>query len=71
MEADAAEVPAIEQHLRKSRKERREAFTRAQDHAVRLGKIVTATDPDSPDVKELGYVPKSERKHPARKAKVG
>lgn len=71
LDAKDREVTANEQRSREARKERQELFEKAQDHAVRLGKIVVASNPDSADVKELGFVPRSERKRPRPKAKVG
>ena len=62
---------AARQKAREAAKQRDEAFTKARDLAFRLGRAVVADDPDSPDVKELGFVPRSERKHPTHKPKAG
>lgn len=64
------EITLIDQRRRELTKKRDEIFTEANKISVSLAKQVLADDPDSPDVKELGLIPTSERKRPVRKPKT-
>ncbi|NUN12371.1 MAG: hypothetical protein HUU55_01905 [Myxococcales bacterium] len=63
------ELTLLDQRKRELGKKRDEIYTSANKIAVALAKQVLADDPDSPDVKELGLIPASERKRPSRKPK--
>lgn len=61
------ELILLDQRRRELVKKRNDEFTAASKIKTRLRKQVIADDPDSPDVKELGLTPLSERRRPPRK----
>ena len=56
------------QKIKEAQKERDENFSKANDLTYRIKRLIQGIfGPDSKEVKEIGLIPKSEKKNPKRK----